>query len=538
MQPEVSTYFVGQSGEIELALRQLLTAREATSDKLRRQILTVQIRELKDKLIESSSHQPEKRTPQVNIENDSGLFEGEIGRIESQLRDCFIRKSVSMVESHRNSIQREINALVDLLKSPIIHDNEAHSIDSRRLWDMVRAQNLCALGWVDPVIIRTLRDPVTHHSALHKAAILGNVDLIELLVSTKGCDINAVCVAGKTPLHIAVQLENVEVARKLLELGADRSIPDIAGKTPLSGIPKFILDQIVCLDESSASAQPESDWEMDPSELDYGEVIGDGATATVYRGCLGSKPVAIKEFNAIQRSDFNREVQILMKLHHPNLVCFIAATSRDKLRLVMELCAGGSLYELLHDRHVSLSVTQIIDICKGTLDGLAYLHSHGILHMDLKSGNLLFETVFSPKCETPTIKIADFGISRTTSCTHRPVQKIGGTWFWMSPETLLGDLDEISPKSDIFSFAVCLFEMLSGELPYASVEGLEMLPPVAVAIKVANGFRPDVARIRRLEPKIAALIDLMKRSWSYEPVERQTASVLSHELESMQESSR
>jgi hypothetical protein len=69
-----------------------------------------------------------------------------------------------------------------------------------------------------------------------------------------------------------------------------------------------------------------------------------------------------------------------------------------------------------------------------------------------------------------------------------------------------------------------LFEMLSGELPYASVEGLEMLPPVAIAIKVANGFRPDISRISRCGPQISQLSDLMQRSWSYEPTDRMSAS--------------
>lgn len=214
-----------------------------------------------------------------------------------------------------------------------------------------------------------------------------------------------------------------------------------------------------------------------------------------------------------------------MRLQHRNLVEFVGATTKDQLRLVMELCQGGSLHELLHDKRVELSTDQILQICRGALSGLDYLHSHDpqIIHMDLKSRNLLLARPVSERTEI-CVKIADFGIARIATGTSVNIlgpQLMAGTWFWMSPETLVGDLDEISEKSDIYSFSICLFEMLSGELPFASVGGLDMLPPVTIAIKIANGFRPDITRISRKDSN--SLIDLMTRCWSYEPSERLSA---------------
>ncbi len=518
-------FLEGDSGEIELKLRQYLHERNSTDDKLGRQILTFQIRELRDQLIATKPVQADGKYTILLGKEEPGLFDGDIGRIETQLREAMRRKASCTSQAHRDALQREVDGLVELLKSPIIHENANLSIDTRTLWSLIRGQNITGLRVVDPVLLKTLRDPQTGHSALHKAALVGNTDLVDLLIE-KGCDVNAICHSGQAPLHVAVQVENIDTAKKLIEYGADTAIADNKDRTPFSGVPQFIVNQIIA--PESSEQDPSFSREIDPDELTYGDSIGEGATATVFSGSLGGRGVAIKNFHFMQRSEFNREVRILMRLQHPNLVQLIATTSKDKLRLVMELCSGGSLYCLLHERKFKLCIDQILDACRGTLQGLAYLHNERIIHMDLKSRNILLESVIVDGNSTVRVKIADFGISRIASVTSGRVSApiIGGTWYWMSPETLVGDLDEISTKSDIYSFAICLFEMLSGELPYAAVEGLNMLPPVTIAIKIANGFRPDVTRISRSEPQVAALLNLIQKSWCYEPSERPTAQSL------------
>jgi len=527
MQPDDVGFFDGDSGQIEASLRQCLIERNGTEDKLQRQILTLRIRELRDKLLSSKPVRCDEGAAPYPGDDHVGLFDGDIGRIEFQLRDAVRRRSSCLVESHRGAIQKEVSALVELLKSPVIHANAGLAVDTRRLWSHIRSQNIAALHDVDPILLRTLRDPTTGHSALHRAVFLNNTELVDVLVKEKGCDIDSICLTGQTPLHMAVQVENFEVAKKLVDLGANQESVDYKGRTPLSGVPHFILSQI--LNSGTSDTSRDDSWELDPAEIHYGTIIGEGATATVYEGTYGEKKIALKNFSSIQRTEFNREVRILMKLDHPNLVAFVGATNADKLRLVMELCEGGSLFSLLHDRGFELSCNQILEICRGTLSGLHYLHTQSpqIIHMDLKSRNLLISKPIGDDSSPVEIKIADFGVSRISSSTCHPcLTTVGGTSFWMSPETLVGDFDEISDKSDMYSFAICLFEMLSGELPFASVEGLNMLPPVTVAIKVANGFRPDITRIRRNDSATAEMIQLMEKCWSYEPSDRLSPSEL------------
>lgn len=525
MQPDNVGFFEGDLGEIESKLRACLYERNNTTDKLRKQILTVQIRELRDKLVSSKPVQPDENYNIPVSADETGLFDGDIGRIESQLRDAVKRKASCTSQCHRDSLQREVNDLVELLKSPIIHAHSNLSIDTKKLWNLIRGQNITSLLSVDPVLLKTLRDSQTGHSALHRAALMGNPSLVELLVKDKQCDVNSICHNGQTPLHIAVEVENIEVAKKLMELGADISVADAKGRSPFDGIPKFIKNQFfeVPVVESSS----DDVWDIAPNDILYGEAIGEGATSVVYAGSIHDRPVAVKEFPAIQRTEFNREVRILMKLKHPNLVEFIGSSSKEKLLLIMELCAGGSLYSLLHEQKFKLSFSQVVAACRGILEGLRYLHSQDpqIIHMDLKSRNILLQAAVRGPESNIGVKIADFGISRIASVTSGRLAgpAIAGTWFWMSPETLVGDLDEISTKSDMYSFSICLFEMLSGELPFASVEGLDMLPPVTIAIKIANGFRPDVTRIVRTEPGVATLVGLMEQTWSYEPKERLSA---------------
>lgn len=206
------------------------------------------------------------------------------------------------------------------------------------------------------------------------------------------------------------------------------------------------------------------------------------------------------------------------------------------MRLVTELCLGGSLYDLiLEGSELTLSSKQVVNACRGTLAGLAYLHNHvpQIIHLDLKTRNLLLATPVQNRGSDINVKIADFGISHTASSyTARP-NAVQGTWWWMSPEMLFGDFDEISEKSDIYSLGVCMFEMLTGELPYESVQGLELLPPISVAIRIGNGLRPDVARVKaEYSAEIPNIVNMMQECWAYEPTERRSANQLLDQLNS------
>jgi serine/threonine protein kinase len=97
-----------------------------------------------------------------------------------------------------------------------------------------------------------------------------------------------------------------------------------------------------------------------------------------------------------------------------------------------------------------------------------------------------------------------------------------GTWWWMSPEALFGETELISAKSDVYSLAICMYEIFTHQLPYESDPSISTLPPVTIAIKVSSGLRPDLYRQvpEKTREKFPELIDIIAQCWDNEPSKR------------------
>ena len=200
------------------------------------------------------------------------------------------------------------------------------------------------------------------------------------------------------------------------------------------------------------------------------EKIGQGGMAVVYRGVQTSlgRPVAIKvlppQFASTPEllERFDREASIVAQLAHSNIVQVIdRGREGDLLYIVMELVDGPSLHEMI--RAGKLEISRIIDIGAQICDGLAYAHSMGVIHRDLKPQNILVDK------NSGRVKIVDFGIAQlestcgvlsTLTCKHSTI----GTMNYMSPEQRL-DSHAVTHLTDIFGFGVILYEMLTGKLP-------------------------------------------------------------------------
>jgi len=155
--------------------------------------------------------------------------------------------------------------------------------------------------------------------------------------------------------------------------------------------------------------------------------------------------------------DFRREVDIMLNLHHPNILLFMGAcTKPGNLMIVTELMPKGSVEDLIHDSKAPLSFQQRMMFAKETALGMNWLHQLKpiFLHLDLKPANLLVDHNW-------TVKIADFGMSQVKGAgSGGPV----GSPFYMAPEILLEKgYDE---KADVYSFAIVLWEIFTQEEPY------------------------------------------------------------------------
>jgi eukaryotic-like serine/threonine-protein kinase len=159
-------------------------------------------------------------------------------------------------------------------------------------------------------------------------------------------------------------------------------------------------------------------------------------------------------------SRFRREALAAARLVHPNIVQvfdFGFDSGHHQHFIVMENVSGNSCAELLRDMG-HLDVPQAIDIVSQACRGLDYAHRNGVVHRDVKPGNLLVS-------DSDVVKLADFGIARATDQSSiTQVGSVLGTAAYLSPEQARGD--EAGPQADLYSLGVVTYQLISGRLPY------------------------------------------------------------------------
>ncbi|HEY1554214.1 MAG TPA: serine/threonine-protein kinase [Kofleriaceae bacterium] len=203
--------------------------------------------------------------------------------------------------------------------------------------------------------------------------------------------------------------------------------------------------------------------------------LGRGATGVVYlaRDAELERDVAIKLLHphlaSADRKDqlarFFHEARVMASLRHPNVVAVLDLDEASR-RIVMELAAGGTLRELLRERGAR-SPRRAIERHGQVLSALAAAHRRGIVHCDLKPGNLMFRR----DADLPGVEVmlGDFGVAHLPEeVGKRSGEKAGreaaiGTLAYMAPEQRRGD---VAPASDLFAAAVVLYEMLAGRAPW------------------------------------------------------------------------
>uniref|UniRef100_A0A2N9FJ82 RING-type E3 ubiquitin transferase n=1 Tax=Fagus sylvatica TaxID=28930 RepID=A0A2N9FJ82_FAGSY len=232
-----------------------------------------------------------------------------------------------------------------------------------------------------------------------------------------------------------------------------------------------------------------SEIEEATHNFDQSLKIGQGGYGNIYKGFLRCNQVAVKMLQSDSSqgpSEFQQEVYVLSKLKHPNLVKLIGSCPQV-YALIYEFLPNGSLDDRLSckDNTTPLSWQTRIRIATELCSVLVFLHSHNIVHGDLKPSNILLDATFISK-------LSDFGICRilyktssdTTLC-HRTVAK--GTFAYMDPEFVHTGV--LTIKSDVYSFGIILLQLLTGrpafgiktEVEYAINAGnlIALLDPLA-----------------------------------------------------------
>ncbi|CAL5385754.1 unnamed protein product [Camellia sinensis] len=301
---------------------------------------------------------------------------------------------------------------------------------------------------------------------------------------------------------------NTPLKQPKVNLPCPSDLMEVKSELENQGIfPKITVPRYLNLEPSLAMDWLEISWD----DLHIKERIGAGSFGTVHRAEWHGSDVAVKvltvqDFCDDQLKEFLREVAIMKRVRHPNVVLFMGAvTQRPHLSIVTEYLPRGSLYRLIHraDAGEVLDQRRRLRMALDVAKGINYLHclSPPVVHWDLKSPNLLVDKNW-------TVKVCDFGLSRFKANTFISSKSVAGTPEWMAPEFLRGE--PTNEKSDVYSFGVILWELVTMQQPWSG------LGPAQVVGAVAFQNR-RLAIPKNTSPILASL---MESCWADDPAER------------------
>jgi eukaryotic-like serine/threonine-protein kinase len=231
--------------------------------------------------------------------------------------------------------------------------------------------------------------------------------------------------------------------------------------------------------------------------------LGQGGMATVYlaEDLKHHRPVAIKvlrpELAAVLGAErFVQEIQTTAALQHPHILPLFDSGQADGfLYYVMPYIEGETLRTRL-DREKQLGIDEAVKITREVADALDYAHRHGVIHRDIKPENILLHD--------GRPMVADFGIALALSAAAGGrMTETGmslGTPHYMSPEQATADRD-ITARSDIYSLASVLYEMLTGEPPHMGTSAQQIIMKI-----VTDTARPVTELRKSVPPNVAAAV--------------------------------
>jgi serine/threonine protein kinase len=240
------------------------------------------------------------------------------------------------------------------------------------------------------------------------------------------------------------------------------------------------------------------------SEIDYyriEEPVARSGMATIYRATdtRDNRQVALKiphpdmEADPILFDRFQREAGIGEKLDHPKVMRVFGGEERSRIYMVMEWCEGRLLRQILEEG--PLSQERALRIAGEVLDGLDYIHAHGVVHRDLKPENIMVDA-------EDNIKLIDFGIAGDAAAkrlTYANFTAAIGTPNYISPEQVKGRRGD--GRSDIYSMGVILYEMLSGKLPFSGPN-----PMAAMNDRLLNYPLPPTVANPAISPQLQEVL--------------------------------
>ena len=256
------------------------------------------------------------------------------------------------------------------------------------------------------------------------------------------------------------------------------------------------------------------------------EVLGRGGMGVVYRATDTTldRDVALKMMDVLIASDpnflkrFQSEAKALAKLQNPNIVAIFALRQTEfGVCIVMEFVRGRTLADLLK-QSVLIPIPRVVHIFKQLLTALDHAHKGGVIHRDIKPGNVML-------AEGDVVKVTDFGLAKIQKTNVSTVTMgTAGTLYYMSPEQIRG-LGQVDARGDIYSAGMALYECLTGRVPFKAEDS-----DFAVAQMIVEGKIPPPEKLNASIPK--ELAKIVTKSIDKDPAKRyQTAAEMVSALE-------
>ncbi|KAH9913912.1 uncharacterized protein B0H18DRAFT_1047052 [Fomitopsis serialis] len=251
-----------------------------------------------------------------------------------------------------------------------------------------------------------------------------------------------------------------------------------------------------------------------PTQFQLGNCIGRGQFGAVYRALnlntgqmVAVKRIRLEGLKEDEIKQLMKEVDLVKSLSHPSIVKYEGmARDTDSLSIVLEYAENGSLgqtlkaFGKLNERLVAGYVVKI-------LEGLHYLHQSDVVHCDLKAANIL-------TTKTGNVKLSDFGVSLNLRAMEREMKDVAGTPNWMAPEVI--ELKGASTKSDIWSLACTVIELLTGRPPYS-----EIANSMSVMFRIVEDSMPPLP-----DGCSQSLQDFLRQCFHKDPTKRPSAEEL------------
>src|SRR5262245_43051882 len=288
----------------------------------------------------------------------------------------------------------------------------------------------------------------------------------------------------------------------------------------------------------------EPNWGGDPNRpsamsMDFGdyellEQIGRGGQGVVFRARQKSlnRTVALKVISLGQWASkahlkrFRREAEAAAGLDHPSIVPIYEVGERDgSCYFSMKFVEGGQLDEVV--RRSPMSIRQAVELIAKVARTVHYAHEHGILHRDIKPGNVLLDAKGEPH-------LTDFGLARLVECESSVTHTLDvlGTPSYMAPEQAMGNNAAVSSMTDVYGLGAVLYQLLTGQPPFADsttyetiklLEGTEPRPPRLLNPKVDRDLSTICLKCLEKDPKrryssALALAEDLERWLKHEPI--------------------